>query len=474
MVKNIQEYKEKEKGFFKCPFDYCFEIFLPLIALSWSWTYDMPMTLSTPLREANGLTDEQIEDLYSGYSLASQFMCIPIGFIIRKKGTCFIYLISLVGIIGHVIFCIGVNMSNFPVMQVGRIINGCGSETMFISISYLMKLYIKEKNLFMVNCIMFITSRVIYATQYYIDPEIYILTKSFNYILILSIIVLLISFISFTIYYSFAKKYCKANQIEAMKDFKCKDLKKFSSKVYLVLGLEVFTWGVYWVFQAMFMQFLQEDCGVSYRDSKNMLTVFPIISMLVIQLLLFMPSDKLNEAKLIFVSSLMVFFAMSVIPMVGGKGYYFGYLIQVSQAIAGGIFVSSLFPFIAKNVSVDLFAICLSIAIALNNFAVMVGSLVTGRIMGEKAKAPQIHICCMFLSGCAFIGVLQTISILYLESIPEDKTKSNEEIQGEHDDCKSLINEEQKDIAHKKGKIDILSTGSDENSVHSNSTKINI
>lgn len=44
------------------------------------------------------------------------------------------------------------------------------------------------------------------------------------------------------------------------------------------------------------------------------------------------------------------------------------------QGVVGGIFVASYVPFIAKNTVTSLFSVCISIAVVLNNLAIMFGS----------------------------------------------------------------------------------------------------
>ena len=58
---------EFKKSRFSLPISHCYELLIPLMTLSWSWTYDFPMALSTPLRDEIGITDKNIQLLYSAY-----------------------------------------------------------------------------------------------------------------------------------------------------------------------------------------------------------------------------------------------------------------------------------------------------------------------------------------------------------------------------------------------------------------------
>lgn len=89
---SLKENMPLPKSRFQCPLRHWFEIFIPFTTLAWSWTFDMPMELSKPLRDAKGFTDEQIEHLYAAYSLPNLFMGLFFGYMLRKSGPGIVYI----------------------------------------------------------------------------------------------------------------------------------------------------------------------------------------------------------------------------------------------------------------------------------------------------------------------------------------------------------------------------------------------
>jgi hypothetical protein len=77
----------------------------------------------------------------------------------------------------------GIKSGDFDTMLLGRFINGIGSEPVIVGLIYVTKLFILEENLVVMNALIFIFSRFFYSVSYYVNPEIYIRTKSFDLII---------------------------------------------------------------------------------------------------------------------------------------------------------------------------------------------------------------------------------------------------------------------------------------------------
>lgn len=77
----------------------------------------------------------------------------------------------------------GIQSGEFNTMLLGRFINGVGSESVIVGLIYVTKLFILEENLVVMNALIFIFSRLFYSLSYFINPEIYIRTKSFDWII---------------------------------------------------------------------------------------------------------------------------------------------------------------------------------------------------------------------------------------------------------------------------------------------------
>ena len=131
-------------------------------------------------------------------------------------------------IAGHGIFCFGILVESFPIMLLGRFINGSGCEPTIIGITLLVKLYIKEANVLFMNSSVMVVSRVAYSLSYYVNPKLYLMHNNFNYLLILSMFIVLVSFFAFMIFYTMAKRSTISNDAENVQEFKCRDLRGFT------------------------------------------------------------------------------------------------------------------------------------------------------------------------------------------------------------------------------------------------------
>ena len=75
-LENESNHKKPEKN-------NCIHILLALSAIGLNFPFDLPMNLSDELKEKKTITDEQIQGLYSAYSITSIFLCFAYGFVIR-------------------------------------------------------------------------------------------------------------------------------------------------------------------------------------------------------------------------------------------------------------------------------------------------------------------------------------------------------------------------------------------------------
>jgi len=88
------------------------------------------------------------------------------------------------------------------------------------------------------------------------------------------------------------------------------------------------------------------------------------------------------------------------------KGEFLGFMVLFGHSIGAGMFVSVYYACLSKNISTHLAAIGISISITMNDIAIFIGPLITGKIMGEKATKETINQCCWFLAGVGFLGMV--------------------------------------------------------------------
>jgi small basic protein len=91
-------------------------------------------------------------------------------------------------------------------MLLGRILIGMSQKSGLVAQIYITKVYSRDSDIILLNSLCFIIAKVVAALSMYLNPELYIQTKSFNYTLIASSAALGISFIGFTAFYELIKK----------------------------------------------------------------------------------------------------------------------------------------------------------------------------------------------------------------------------------------------------------------------------
>jgi hypothetical protein len=135
-------------------------------------------------------------------------------------------------------------------------------------------------------------------------------------------IILVCAWISFALYYEAAKRFVVRNEINGPESqkFKCIDLKDFSLRFYLIASLDFTTWGAFWTFMPMMMQFLEVACDIDYETSKNMLTALPLFSILFIILTMIFSKATKNETKPLFLAALIQFVVFIGIPTMDVQG----------------------------------------------------------------------------------------------------------------------------------------------------------
>ena len=129
---------------FCCPFQIPFQFILTLVGIGWNWVYDIPMLLSEPLRENVEFTDENIQTLYSAYSLPCLFTSIIFGVLLAKKGPCLMYICLISIFCGQCFFYLGICLKDISLAIIGRILIGMGSEPAIVTAVYSIKLFANE------------------------------------------------------------------------------------------------------------------------------------------------------------------------------------------------------------------------------------------------------------------------------------------------------------------------------------------
>jgi hypothetical protein len=143
----------------------------------------------------------------------------------------------------------------------------------------------------------------------------------------------------------------RSQDFEDLPAFEWADLKDFSLKFYLLCFMQLTTNGVYWVFMAMIMQFLEVKCGVTYEQAKNMIVFVPVFGAFVIFITMLVAKALENETKLLWLSALIGCSTMITIGLYDLSGQASGFVVLGLHSMYGGILVACYWPCVGKNVS---------------------------------------------------------------------------------------------------------------------------
>lgn len=146
---------------------------------------------------------------------------------------------------------------------------------------------------------------------------------------------------SFIIFYENAKRRSIQKEEEPQPEFKLSDMKEFTFRFYMHVGLVLTTFAVYWIFLGMLIQFLEAKCGMTYEEAKNVLVCVPLINLGVIFITSAISKYMQNESKLMMVAGISTFVLMSLAPMYPYKmNAETGLVIIIIHAINGGIYAA--------------------------------------------------------------------------------------------------------------------------------------
>lgn len=134
----------------------CWFFWFPIMNLARSFLYDVPMILSTPIKQQMGVSDRNIQLLYSAFYLPPIFTNLPYGALQKKIGPKCCYIALATMILGQALFWLGLAISSYWCLFFGRIFIGAGGEGTLISQVYTIKWYHYKPNITtMISCCKF-------------------------------------------------------------------------------------------------------------------------------------------------------------------------------------------------------------------------------------------------------------------------------------------------------------------------------
>jgi MFS family permease len=329
---------------------------IPFITIVYSYPFDLPMNLSSELREFKGVSDQHIVGLYSAYSLPNLGMSILFGIVLQKWGPRLMFLIFALCFIGQCLFSLGVSLNVIWLMYVGRVVYGSGAESASVGLWFVIKMYIPEENIIVIGCLSIIMSRTFMSLAALLGPGLFHATGSFTATMVLACIMILLATLLFWVYLATQERRAKSHPATTApkpQPFKCKDVKNLSTRFYILTILNCTTYGVYWTFQPMIRQVLEQAYTLTPTQTTNMVVLIPMIQMAAIFACMFAAKFAQNESWFIFASALLCLGLMIFVPVFQTTNIVFAYLVIVAHAIYGAVFISTYSTCLAKAVPLE-------------------------------------------------------------------------------------------------------------------------
>ena len=126
--------------------------------------------------------------------------------------------------------------------------------------------------------------------------------------MIIPLCALIIAFLILVTYFETMEKtpFYKS-MVQDKKEFKFRSIKGFSIRYWLLIGINSFTYGVFWSFYPMMMRVLELVCGLKYADSTDLTIWIPILQMCLIFVVMVLSKMTDNESYFMLAGSFLCF-----------------------------------------------------------------------------------------------------------------------------------------------------------------------
>jgi len=390
-----------------------YQFLFPLMNSSRSFVFDIPMILSSPMKSTLGMTDDQVQWLYSSFYIPAIVFNLLYGAWMKKFGAGFTYVGLLLMITGHIVFSMGLFTNEFWMMILGRVLVGAGGEGTLVSQTYVIKMYTHEGNVAPLISACKWCARVALLVCYYCQPQIYLATGGFVWPMVFALVVLLIGTGSFAMYLPMAKAEAKAKnhgkEPSKGKPFRMRDLKELPLKYYYLLLIRFGCLGAWFGFSAIFMQYLEVGCGLDYKTAALILCLNPLLSLTIVTVNMFVTKyvrskHYLNYAMLVvaFLNTLFLW----VSAYMPEKDMSVAIFAIVIMSIGGGYYNVCIDTLNTKALPANLVSIGGAISMSVKGIACIIFPLINGAIMGKSADANDIASCCKFLAIPCTLGFI--------------------------------------------------------------------
>jgi MFS family permease len=152
---------------------------IPLTPMVWAYPYDFPMNFATPLREKLGMADNELQLLYSAFSLPNVVCPIIFGIIVGRYGLRSAYGVLALCLLGEGIFTMGVLNNMFWLQYIGRFIFGMGAESVFVTTYMQIKMFIPDNITIIFVAFTILNTRLFFLIGTFVRFQLYKATQNF-------------------------------------------------------------------------------------------------------------------------------------------------------------------------------------------------------------------------------------------------------------------------------------------------------
>lgn len=127
---------------------------------------------------------------------------------------------------------------------------------------------------------------------------------------------IVVGVICFVYHYEMTRcREAKAVAKKPSEPFKLRDCKKFPLQFWLVLLLDLTTYGVYWSFHPMFTQILEAGMGIPHAQAADIVTFIPVVQIIVFLLTMSLSLLVKNETWFIWFGCIGCMVTVVIIPI---------------------------------------------------------------------------------------------------------------------------------------------------------------
>jgi hypothetical protein len=244
-----------------------------------------------------------------------------------------------ISLLGQGIFTLGVEQNTFYIQYIGRFIFGAGAESIKIARSLQIKMFIPDHLVIVWTALAVIMSRAFQFAGALMRFKLYEATQNFLHPLLCSLSAILVGAICY-IYHNETTR-CREAKAVAKKisaPFKLADCKNFPLEFWLVLLLDLTTYGVYWSFHPMFTQILEAGMEIPHSTAADIVTFIPVVQIIVFLLTMCLSLLVKNETWFIWFGCVGCITTVGCISLFDLTGEASGWAVMIMHATYSAVF----------------------------------------------------------------------------------------------------------------------------------------